>query len=165
MGEGSAVTGRTHRPITRLAQMSIIYVNTDNSNHHKKIYKAAKVGKSADACEKKMQEVVRKLVTKAAGFTTDKSVSHKGYTIRIEVTKVEKSGADTKYTVHPEIVRFPSKAGKGGKGAEMVSTRTTDPTITLQGSSEGMLLDGMEAVTEDIVTKSLPLMRVDFARR
>jgi hypothetical protein len=145
--------------------MPIIFVNTDNSNHRSKIYKADKVGKSALAAEKKMHDVVTALVGKTPGFTTSKSVAKKGYTIRIEVTHVVTSGAEKTYTLHPEIVRFPSSAGKGGKGAEMVSTRTKDPTITVQGTSEGLLLDGIEAVTENIVTKSLPLMRIDMARR
>ena len=145
--------------------MANIFVNTDNSNVSSTIYKAARVGKSAEAAEKKMQEVVIAVVAKEAGFVTEKSAAGKGYTIRIEVTKVETAGGQTTYTVHPEIVRYPSSAAKGGKGEEMVSTLTRDPTITVQGHSEGMLLDGIEAVTENIVRKSLPLMKIDMAKR
>jgi len=145
--------------------MPNIFVNTDNSNLTSKIYKAGKVGKSAAAAEKKMQDVVRAIVGKAPGFVTDKSAAGKGYTIRIEVTKVEAAGGKTTYTVHPEIVRFPSSAGKRGKGEEMVSTLTKDPSITVEGTSEGLLLDGIEAVTENIATKSLPLMRMDMLKR
>jgi len=47
----------------------------------------------------------------------------------------------------------------------MVSTLTKDPTIGVQGHSEALLLDGIEAVTENIVTKSLPLMRTDMMKR
>ncbi len=141
--------------------MPNIFVNSDNSNLTSKIYKAGKVGKSAAAAEKKMQDVVRAIVGKAPGFVTDKSAAGKGYTIRIEVTKVEAAGG----TVHPEIVRFPSTAGKGGRGEEMVSTLTKDPSITVEGTSEGLLLDGIEAVTENIATKSLPLMRMDMLKR
>jgi len=86
--------------------MPNIFVNSDNSNLTSKIYKAGKVGKSAAAAEKKMQDVVRAIVGKAPGFVTDKSAAGKGYTIRIEVTKVEAAGGKTTYTVHPEIVRF-----------------------------------------------------------
>ena len=145
--------------------MPKIFVNTDNSNPKAKIYEAGKVGKSAAAAEKKMQEVVTAVVGKAPDFVSDKSAVEKGYTIRIKVTKVETAGSQTTYTVHPEIVRFPSSSGKGGKGEEMVSTLTKDPTIGVQGHSEALLLDGIEAVTENIVTKSLPLMRTDMMKR
>jgi len=145
--------------------MPKIFVNTDNSNPKAKIYEAGKVGKSAAAAEKKMQEVVTAVVGKAPDFVSDKSAVGKGYTIRIKVTKVETAGSQTTYTVHPEIARFPSSSGKGGKGEEMVSTLTKDPTIGVQGHSEALLLDGIEAVTENIVTKSLPLMRTDMMKR
>ena len=113
--------------------MPKIFVNTDNSNPKAKIYEAGKVGKSAAAAEKKMQEVVTAVVGKAPDFISDKSAVGKGYTIRVKVTKVETAGSQTTYTVHPEIVRFPSSSGKGGKGEEMVSTLTKDPTIGVQG--------------------------------
>ena len=145
--------------------MPNIFVNTDNSNAKSKIYKAGKVGKSAAAVEKKMEEVVKAVAGKTPGFVTDKSAAGKGYTIRIEVTKAETGGGQTTYTVHPEIVRFPSSAGKGGKGELMVSTQTKDPTISVTGNSESLLLEGVEAVAENIVTKSLPLMRVDMMKR
>ncbi len=145
--------------------MPKIFVNTDNSSSTSKIYKAGKVQKSAEAVEKKMQEEVRAVVTKAPDFTTDKAGAGKGYTIRLEVSKVEAAGPKTTYTVHPEIVRYPASAGRGGRGDEMVSTTTKDPSILVEGGSEAMLLDGIEAVTESIVTKSLPLMRLDMTRR
>jgi len=145
--------------------MPKIFVNTDNSNAMSKIYKATKVGKSAAAVEKKMQEEVVAALGKTADFTTDKSESSKGYTIRIEVIKVETVGPKTTYTFRSSIVRYPSTAGQGGKGEEMVSTTSKDPTITVQGASEAMLLDGVESVTENIVNKSLGGMRVDMARR
>jgi hypothetical protein len=160
---GSVVAERTGSRHPQEARMASIYVNTDNSNAASKIYKATRVGKSAAAAEKKMQDVVKALVGKAAGFTV--SVAGKGYTIRIEVTKAETSGGTTTYTLHPEIVRFPSSPGKGGGGAEMVSTLTKDPTIAVQGNSESLLLDGIEMATENIVNKSLPLMKVDMTKR
>ena len=58
--------------------MPNIFVNTDTSNLTSKIYKAGKVGKSAAAAEKKMQDVVRAIVGKAPGFVTDKSAAGKG---------------------------------------------------------------------------------------
>ena len=146
--------------------MPKIYVNTDNSNPQAKIYEAGKMAKSAAAAEKKMQEVVRALVTKEADFVADKSAVGKGYTIKIKVTKAEASGGTTTYTVHYEVVRFPLGTGKGGrKGEEMVSTTTKDLEIQVQGHSEGMLLDGVEMVTENIMKQCFPAMRVDLTKR
>lgn len=146
--------------------MPKIYVNTDNSNPQAKIYEAGKMAKSAAAAEKKMQDVVRALVTKEADFVADKSAVGKGYTIKIKVTKAEASGGTTTYTVHYEVVRFPLSAGKGGrKGEEMVSTTTKDLEIQVQGNNEGMLLDGVEMVTQNIMAKCFPAMRVDWTKR
>jgi hypothetical protein len=35
----------------------------------------------------------------------------------------------------------------------------------VQGNSESLLLDGIEMATENIVNKSLPLMKVDMTKR
>jgi hypothetical protein len=145
--------------------MPKIYVNTDNSNSKAKIYEAGKMGKSAAAAEKKMQEVVTAMIAKEADFVSDKSAVGKGYTIRIKVTNAAAAGRTTTYTAHPEIVRFPSTVGKGGKGEIMVSTLTKDPEIQVQGNSEDWLLEGVEGVTQNIVKKCLPLMRVDMTKR
>ena len=145
--------------------MPKIYVNTDNSNSKAKIYEAGKMGNSAAAAEKKMQEVVTAMIAKEPDFVSDKSAVGKGYTIRIKVTKVAKAGGTTTYTVHPEIVRFPSTVGKGGKGEIMVSTLTKDPEIQVQGNSEDLLLEGVEGVTQNIMKKCFPLMRVDMTKR
>jgi hypothetical protein len=146
--------------------MPKIFVNTDNSNVKGKIYLAEKMGKSAGAAEKKMQEVVRALIAKAPEFTADTAAKGKGYTIRIEVTNAERGAGKTTYTVHFELVRFPPGTGAGGsKGEEMVSTRTKDLTIVVSSNSESMLLDGVEGVTENIVAKAIPSMRVDMTSR
>ena len=145
--------------------MPNIFVNTDNSNPTAKIYKAGKAGNSAAAVEKKMQDVVIAILGKAADFATNKSAAGKGYTIRIEITKVEKAGGTTTYTVHPAIVRFPPTTGKGGKGELMVSTVVKDPTVIVSGNSEALLLEGVADATEKIVTKTIPLMRLDMQNR
>jgi 3D (Asp-Asp-Asp) domain-containing protein len=149
----------------REARMPKIYVNTDNSNSKAKIYDAAKMGKSAAAAEKKIQEVVTAMVTKEPDFVADKSAVGKGYTVRIKVTKAEVAGGTTTYTVHPEIVRFPSAVGKGGKGEYMVSTTTKDIQIQIQGNSEDMLLGAVEDATQKIMKASFPGMRVDMTNR
>lgn len=146
--------------------MPKIYVNTDNSNPRAKIYEAGKMGKSAAAAEKKMQDVVRALIDKEADFVWDKSAVGKGYTIKIKVTNAKTASGTTTYTVHYEVVRFPLGTGKGGsKGEFMVSTTTKDLEIQVQGNSEAMLLDGVESVTENIMKKCFPAMRVDMTNR
>ena len=146
--------------------MPKIYVNTDNSNPRAKIYDASKTGKSAAAAEQKMQEVVRDMVTKEPDFVSDQSAVGKGYTIKIKVTNASASGGTTTYTVHYEVVRFPLGTGKGGsKGEFMVSTVTKDLEIQVQGNSEGMLLEGVEMVTQNIMKKCFPAMRVDMTKR
>ena len=146
--------------------MPKIYVNTDNSNPRAKIYEAGKMGKSAAAAEKKIQEVVRAMVTKEADFVADQSAVGKGYTIKIKVTNAAASGGTTTYTVHYEVVRFPLGTGKGGsKGEFMVSTMTKDLEIQVQGHSEGMLLEGVEMVTQNIMKQCFPAMRVDMTKR
>jgi len=145
--------------------MPKIFVNTDNSNSKAKIYEAGKMGKSAAAAEKKMQDVITALVAKEPDFVADKSAVGKGYTVRIKVTNAATAGGTTTYTVHWEIVRFPSAVGKGGKGELMVSTTTKDLEIQVQGKSEDLLLEGVEGVTENIMKKAFPQMRIDMTKR
>jgi hypothetical protein len=145
--------------------MPKIYVNTDNSNSKAKIYEAGKMGKSAAAAEQKMQDVITDMATKEPDFVADKSAAGKGYTIRIKVTNATTAAGTTTYTLHPEIVRFPSGAGKGGKGEFMVSTLVKDIEIQIQGHSEDMLLDAVGDATQKIMKKSFPLMRVDMTKR
>jgi hypothetical protein len=165
-GDSAPVSSMMRAGQAREARMPKIYVNTDNSNPRAKIYEASKVGKSAAAAEQKMQETVRAMITKEADFVSDKSAVGPGYTIRIKVTNAVASGGTTTYTVHYEVVRFPVGTGKGGgKGEFMVSTRTKDLEIQVQGNSQGMLLDGVEMVTQNIMKACFPMMRVDMTNR
>ncbi len=145
--------------------MSMIFVDTDNSDPKDKLYNAVKAGKSAATAEKKMQEVVKRTIDKAVGFTTTKSDKAKGYRIRLEVSRVEIAGRMTKCSLSGSIVRYPPTATrKGDKGEEMVSTSMTG-NATADGTSEGSLLDCIEAIAENLVPKSVPIMRADFVKR
>ena len=125
--------------------MAQIFVNTDNSNITNKIYNAGKVGKSAAAAEGKMKGAVVEIVGKAADFTTTKFGDAKGYTIRIEVSKVEKAGAQTTYTVSGEIVRYPATVTKShGKGEEMVTLRPMTSSVNVEVLA--LRLSGVEDV-------------------
>jgi len=139
-----------------------IYVNTDNSNPTNKLFNASKVGKSAAAVEKGMQQAVIEFLGTQPDFTT--TTSGKGYSLRMKVV-AETAGRATKYSVPIEIIRYPSSAAKGGKGEEMVPIAVKLGSATLQGASEADLVDAIGELTKSDVKASLGVMRVDMARR
>ena len=53
--------------------MSLIFVNTDNTNFKDKVFVAQLAGENAKAAEDAMQKIVVKIVGKNAGFTTLKT--------------------------------------------------------------------------------------------
>ena len=142
--------------------MPAIYVNTDNSNRTSKLFNADKLGKSAAAGEKKMQEAVVEAISKAPDFNTDKP--GKGYSLRMKVL-AEPVGRGTKYTVTVEIIRYPLSPTKGGKGEEFVTTTSKPGSATVEGGSEADLLDAIAELTKSNVKASLPVMRIDMTRR
>jgi hypothetical protein len=142
--------------------MASIYVNTVNSTPANKLYNASKLGKSAAAAEKKMQEAVVEAISKAPDFNTDKP--GKGYSLRMKVV-TEAVGGATKYTVPVEILRYPSVVRKGGKGEELVPTMSKPGSATVEGGSEADILDAIAELTKNNVKASLPVMRMDMARR
>ena len=142
--------------------MPQIYVNTDNSNLKNKLYNAGKLGKSAAAAEKKMQQAVVEAISKVPDFNTDRA--GKGYSIRMKVL-TEPVGRATKYTVTVEIIRYPSIVGKGGKGEELVPTMSKPGSATVEGGSEADVLDAIAELTKNNVKASLPVMRIDMTRR
>jgi hypothetical protein len=142
--------------------MPPIYVNTDNSSPTNKIFIASKLGKSAAAAEKKMQEAVVEAIGKAPDFNTDKP--GKGYSLRMTVV-TEAVGRATKYTVNVEIIRYPKVVRKGGKGDELVVTVAKPGSATVEGGSEADVLDAIAELTKNNVKASLPVMRIDMTRR
>lgn len=145
--------------------MPLIFVDTDNSDPKKKLYNGAKAGKSAATAEGKMQTVVKRIIDKAAGFTTTKSDKAKGYAIRLAVSKVDVASHKTNCSLSGSIVRYPPTVTmKRGQGEEMVSTSMSG-SATADGTSEGSLLDCIEAIAESLVTKSVPIMKADYSKR
>lgn len=142
--------------------MPDIYVNTDNSNRTSKLFNADKLGKSAAAGEKKMQEAVVEAISKAPDFNTDKP--GKGYSLRMKVL-AESVGRGTKYTVTVEIIRYPLSPTKGGKAEEPVMSTAKPGSATVEGGSEADLLDAIAELTKNNVKASLPVMRIDMTRR
>jgi hypothetical protein len=142
-----------------------IFVDTDNSDPRNKLFNGGKTGKSASNAEEKMQKVVKRIIDKAPGFTTTKFDKAKGYAIRLMVSQVEIARHQTKCSLSGSIVRYPpSVTMKGEKGDEMVSTSMTG-NASADGNSEDSLLDCVESIAESLVTKSVPIMRRDYAKR
>jgi hypothetical protein len=142
--------------------MPPVYVNTSNADPTNKLFNASKLGKSAAAAEKKMQEAVVEAISKAPDFNTDKPA--KGYSLRMTVV-TEAVGRATKYTVNVEIIRYPKVVRKGGKGDELVVTVAKPGSATVEGGSEADVLDAIAELTKNNVKASLPVMRIDMTRR
>ena len=142
-----------------------IFVNTDNSDAKNKLYNGSKAGSSAAKAEGKMQAVVKKVLENAAAFTTIKVGNAKGYTIRLEISKLEVADRKTKCSLSGSIVRYPKNVTmKGGKGDEMVSLGWGGKAEA-DGTAEASLLDCVEAITESMMAKGVPTMTADFAKR
>jgi len=144
--------------------MSLIFVNTNNCDPKDKLYSAARAGKAVAAAEGKMQAAVKKVIARAKGFTTIKGEKAKGYTIRLEVARIDVIGRETKCSLAGAIVRYPATTTADGSRAEtMVSTGWTG-SARATGTSEQALLDCVEAVAESMVETSIASMRTDFTR-
>jgi hypothetical protein len=143
-----------------------IFVDIDNTDPTNKLFKAGKAGNSAPKAEAKMQATVKKILDKTAGFTTTKVANAKGYTIRMEISKLDVGGGKTKCSLSGSIVRYPKGVTmKGGKGEEMLSLGWGG-SAEATGTNEGSLLDCVEAVAESMMTKNgISTMNNDFLKR
>jgi hypothetical protein len=139
----------------------LIFINTDNGNSQDKLYQAAKAGGAK--AEEIIQTTIKKIVEKAAGFTTNKSDDAKGYTIRLTVSEVAASGPNVKCSMSGSIEFYPPVATmKRGKGTEMLSTGMTGHA---SASGSTAVLDCVEAIAEDLTKKAIPIMKANFADR
>jgi hypothetical protein len=157
---------RTELPIAQEAHMPLIFVDTDNSNLKDKLYNGKKAGASAGPkAEAKMQAVVKRIIDKSAGFTTAKFANAKGYAIRLEISKLEVADHKTECSLSGSIVRYPKLVTKrGAKGDDMLSLGWKG-SAAADGTSEGALLDCVEAIAESMMAKGIPIMRADFLKR
>ena len=136
--------------------MPPIFINTDN-DPKEPLFLAKLAGDKAADLEKKMQEVVIKVIEKDSTFTTNKIKDPKGYSLRFQVSKFKSEGRETSCTVKGEILQYPKLTYmKGGPGTAMVS-------LPFSGSATATgrfaAVDCVESITESLVKKSLPLMR------
>jgi len=142
--------------------MPPIYINTDNDNPKEKLFVAKLAGDKAAEMEKKMKEIVIKMIEKDPTFTTNKIKDPKGYSLRFVVSKFKSEGRETSCTIAGEILQYPKLTYmKGGPGTAMVSLGFSG-SATATGSSAA--IDCVEAVTESLVKKSLPAMREHMAK-
>jgi hypothetical protein len=145
-----------------------IFVEVDNTDPDHKIFRGIKAGDLAKEAEAKMQEVTKRIVDKASDFTTKKPTDPKalkdlkGYFLMMNVAKVETDTKSAKCTLVGDIVQYPRVANdKGELGDVAVALK-----MTASGSVQGMrnpVTACIEALTEDMVTKALPVMRKHFA--
>jgi hypothetical protein len=140
-----------------------IFVYTDNTNFSDKTYNGLLAKENAAAAEKKMQEIVIKTIGKDPGFTTAKVPNPKGYSIKLKIAKLESTGHETNCSMTGELLRYPSKKTAGGPGTEMVST-SFNGSAAATGMGKFAVIDLVEAITESMVKKAIPAMKIDINR-
>lgn len=146
--------------------MSVIFVNTDNSNLQAKLYNGSKAGAEAKAVEELMQKVIVKVIGKNPGFTTTKIQDPKGYSIKLEIANLVQTAHETSCSLKGELVRYPntfSAKAKGG-GETMVSTSFTG-SAKASGMGKFAVIDCVEAIAESMIPKTIPAMRQDMLQR
>jgi hypothetical protein len=144
--------------------MSLIFINTDNSNPKDKIY-VASASKSPIKAEARMQKGVRAAVKDSSGFTTEKTEDARGYTIRLKFVKATVADQKTKCELSGELIRYPESGPKmkPGDGTSVGFNFTGKGAVG--GTDEGALLDCIEGVAKDMVLKAVPGMKSDMANR
>ena len=146
--------------------MPAIFVDTAHGPTNK-LYDGSKAGAASGKAEAKMQAVVKRIIDKTAGFTTVKDANSKGYTVRLEIAKLEVTSNETKCKMSGSITRYPKGVARGGagKGDEMVSLGWGGHA-TATGTGESAIIDCVEAITEDMLTKTgINAMRNDMTKR
>ena len=141
-------------------------MDVDNSDPDHKLFKGSKVGALVKQVEAKMQEVTKRIIDsqKLHDFTTAKSKDAKGYVILITLAKVEADSKNAKCILSGEIVQYPREVNaKGEIGDVSVAMRMTASGGVQYTSNP--VIECVEALTEDMVTKAVPIMRTHFATK
>ena len=140
-----------------------IFVHTDNTNVRDKTYNGLLAKENATAAEKKMQEIVIKTIGKDPGFTTAKVPNPKGYSIKLKIAKLESTGHETKCSMTGELLRYPNMKSMKGSGVGMVST-SFNGSAAATGMGKFAVIDLVEVITESMVKKAIPAMKMDINR-
>jgi hypothetical protein len=146
--------------------MSVIFVNTDNTDAANKLFNGIKAGAEAKAVEEVMQKIVVKVVGKNPGFSTAKTPNPKGYSIKLEIAQLQTTGRETSCSLRGELVRYPNSftVAKKDGAATMVSTSFTG-SATAIGMGKFAVIDLVEAIAESMIPKTIPAMRQDMLQR
>ena len=110
--------------------------------------------------------VVKRIIDKAAPPASPRpSPTRRRLRTQARDFQVDVAGHKTNCSLSGSIVRYPPTATmKGGQGEEMVSL-SMKSSATADGTTEGSLLDCIEATAENLVTKSVPIMKADYLKR
>lgn len=146
--------------------MSVIFVNTDNTNVANKLFNGSKAGAEAKAVEDVMQKTVIKVIGKQPGFSTAKTPNPKGYSIKLEIAQLQQTPRETSCSLKGELVRYPNtfSVSKKGGGETMVSTSFTG-SAKATGMGKFAVIDCVEAIAESMIPKTIPAMRQDMLQR
>lgn len=143
--------------------MPLIFVNTDNTNPKEKMFNGALAKENAAAVEKKMQDMVVKVLSKTPGFTTNTMPNPKGYSIKLKLAKLESTQHETKCTITGELLRYPNTYSVKGSGAGMVST-SFNGSAAATGMGKYAVTECVEAIAESMIGKAIPAMRIDITK-
>jgi hypothetical protein len=143
--------------------MPPIFVNTENDPKDK-LYVGTNAGTAAAEAETKMQTVLKKIIDANAGFTTNKIANAKGYSIRLKVAKVTVDGGETSCGLSGEILLYPKSFSVKGAHDQMLST-AMNGHAKASGTDKQAILDCVEAITESLAKKAMPIMTADMAKR
>jgi hypothetical protein len=141
-----------------------IFVDTNNGPSNK-LYNGTLAGSAASAAESMMQKVVKRIIDKTPGFTTAASPNAKGYAIRLEISKLDATGGETKCSMTGSIVQYPKGANKAGAKGDTMFSLGWGGSAKSTGTSQGSVLDCVEAITESMMSKGIPVMSADFQKR
>ena len=147
--------------------MPLIFVDVDNSDPDHKIFKALKAGDQAKAAEAKMQEVTKRVIDadKAHDFTTENPKQNpKGYVVLITLAKVEADSRNAKCTLTGEIVQYPRERNKNGDIGDVSVAMKMTTSGGVQFTKDPVVAC-VEAMTQDLVEKTIPVMCKHFATR
>lgn len=143
--------------------MPPIYINTENDPKDK-IYDGSKAGTVSADVETKIQTTLRKLINANPGFTTNAIANAKGYTIRLKIATLTVENNNTSCSLSGEILLYPKSFSNKGASDQMLSTGMTGKAQA-SGADKQAILDCVEAITESLAKKAMPIMTADMAKR
>lgn len=137
--------------------MPPIYINTEKLDGTKRVFIGDAAGGASADVEALMKKTVIDALVKNATFTTNKPKDAKGYTLQMELQKVDVDKAgNTACTMSTTIRRYPpgDTVSVGGKSNSKLGPPADKEAI----------LECVKAMVKETVTKSLPVMTQDWPK-